>query len=250
MALNVTTYFRSACLLVLTPQCYEEFFVNLNFANVPCLKAALSKGLGYGIIAGSLMVKVPQILKIWRANSGKGISLPGVLLDLSAITANVAYSFVLGYPFSAWGEGLFLVIQTAIIAVLVLYFGGRPAAAYSFSALYVMILAVLMGGYTPLAVLTFLQSMCVPVVTLGKTMQIVDNYRNGSTGQLSAATVLMLLAGSVARIFTSQQETGDSLLVLTYVVAASLNALTAAQLVYYWNVPVDSQTAAKKKKKN
>ena len=44
-------------------------------------------------------VKVPQILKIWRASSGDGISLAGVLLDLSAITASVAYSFVLGYPF-------------------------------------------------------------------------------------------------------------------------------------------------------
>lgn len=48
---------------------------------------------------GLVPVKVPQILKIWRANSGEGISLAGVLLDLSAITANVAYSFVLGYPF-------------------------------------------------------------------------------------------------------------------------------------------------------
>lgn len=86
---------------------------------------------------------------------------------------------------------------------------------------------------------------------MSQTMQILDNYRNGSTGQLSAATVLMLLAGSLARIFTSSQETGDSLLVITYLVAASLNAMTAAQLFYYWNAPAaGDKQAAKKKKKN
>lgn len=85
-----------------------------------------------------------------------------------------------------------------------------------------------------------------------QTIQIVSNYRNGSTGQLSAATVLMLWAGSMARIFTSQQETGDSLLVFTYIVAATLNAVTAAQLFYYWNItPVADKAAGKKKvKKN
>ncbi|XP_034230659.1 mannose-P-dolichol utilization defect 1 protein homolog [Thrips palmi] len=246
MAMNVTTYFRSACLLVLTPQCFDEFFVNYNFLDVPCLEAALSKGLGYGIIMGSVMVKVPQILKIWNARSGEGISLAGVLLDLSAITANVAYSFVLKYPFSAWGEGMFLVVQTAVIAALVLHFGGRPAGAVTFSAVYVAILGALLSGYTPMPVLTFLQSMCVPVVILGKTIQIRSNYQNGSTGQLSAATVLMLLAGSLARIFTSQKETGDALLVFTYMVAATLNAITAAQLFYYWNADKDKKKKVKK----
>lgn len=246
--MNVTTYFKSACLLVLTPQCFDEFFVDFNFLHVPCLKAVVSKGLGYGIIAGSVMVKVPQILKIWHAGSGEGISLTGVLLDLSAITANVAYSFVLKYPFSAWGEGMFLVIQTAAIAALVLHFGGRPGGAVTFAAVYVAILGALLSGHTPMPVLTFLQSMCVPVVILGKTIQIVSNYRNGSTGQLSAATVLMLLAGSVARIFTSQQETGDALLVFTYLVAASLNAVTAGQLFYYRNA--GAAPTAKKVKKN
>ncbi|KAK3909055.1 Mannose-P-dolichol utilization defect 1 protein-like protein [Frankliniella fusca] len=80
------------------------------------------------------------------------------------------------------------------------------------------------------------------------TIQIYSNYSAGSTGQLSAATVLMLLAGSVARIFTSQQETGDRLLVFTYVVAATLNAITAAQVFYYWNVSSTKQQQQQKKK--
>jgi len=70
-----------------------------------------------------------------------------------------------------------------------------------------------------------------------QSLQILANYRNGSTGQLSALTVFMLVGGSVARVFTSLQETGDSLLVITYVVAATLNTTVAAQLIYYKDVP-------------
>lgn len=64
---------------------------------VPCFKATLSKGLGLGIIAGSILVKVPQILKISSNKSGQGINILSVLLDLFVITSTVAYGFVKGY---------------------------------------------------------------------------------------------------------------------------------------------------------
>lgn len=71
---------------------------------------------------------------------------------------------------------------------------------------------------------------------LFQLIQIIANFRNGSTGQLSAITVFLLFAGSVARIFTSIQETGDSLVILTFVVSTVFNGLIAAQVMYYWNV--------------
>ncbi|CAG2060604.1 unnamed protein product, partial [Timema podura] len=49
--------FRSLVLLLLSEECYDVFFVDFNFLHVPCLKLALSKALGYGIIAGSVMVR-------------------------------------------------------------------------------------------------------------------------------------------------------------------------------------------------
>ena len=47
------------------------------------------------------------------------------------------------------------------------------------------------------------------MIVVGKLIQAVTNYKNGHTGQLSAITVFLLTAGSLARIFTSIQETGD-----------------------------------------
>ncbi|KAK7790786.1 hypothetical protein R5R35_009498 [Gryllus longicercus] len=236
---------ESILLLLMTEECYDKFFVELNFLDVPCLKAVISKWLGLSIIAGSIMVKVPQITKILNNKSAEGISILSVLLDLFAITSSASYSFIKGFPFSAWGEGLFLALQTAVIAALVLLFSGSSARAAAFVASYVALLFVLLSGVTPVDVLWSLQALNVPIVVAGKMIQVVTNYRNCSTGQLSAATGFMLFFGSLARIFTSIQETGDSVLVVTYLCAFSVNALIAAQLVYYWNAPAPGKAGGR-----
>jgi len=61
-------------------------------------------------------------------------------------------------------------------------------------------------------------------------MQAVDNYRNGHTGQLSAITIFLVFIGSMARIFTSIQETGDPIVILNYVVSTVANGVIAAQV--------------------
>ncbi len=47
-----------------------------------CIALLVSKMLGYAILLGSLIVKLPQIVKIMGAKSAKGISLSSVLLEL------------------------------------------------------------------------------------------------------------------------------------------------------------------------
>ena len=74
-------------------------------------------------------------------------------------------------------------------------------------------------------------------------IQIIANIRAGSTGQLSAVTVFLLFVGSLARVFTSVQETGDNIVILTYVAASSCNGILAFQILYYWNA-----ASAKEKK--
>lgn len=198
------------------------------------------------IIGGSVLVKVPQILKIIKSKSGEGISLVSVTLDLCAITIAVSYSFVSKFPFSAWGDGAFLAIQTVVIGILVLHFAKENAKALLYLVAYAGLCFVLMGGITPLDVLWSLQAMNIPILLTGKLTQAYTNYKNSSTGQLSAATVFMLFFGSTARIFTSIQETGDTMLVFTYCASTFANAVIVSQMVYYWNV--DTKLKQKKVK--
>ncbi|KAJ8726166.1 hypothetical protein PYW07_000864 [Mythimna separata] len=242
-------FFKGLLLSVLTEKCFEEYFEKFNFLDGPCFTATLSKGLGIGIIAGSILVKVPQILKILSSKSAEGINVYGVYLELFAITANFAYSYVKGFPFSAWGEGTFLAIQTAIIAALVLHYGGATSRAVVFLSTYAGIVSALVSGFTPTDVLWTMQAVNVPIIVIAKSIQVITNYKNGSTGQLSAITCFLLFGGSVARIFTSLVETGDFIIIVTYCVSTVANGAIVAQLLWYWNVVKGTQNKNKKKKK-
>lgn len=79
-------------------------------------------------------------------------------------------------------------------------------------------------------------------------MQAHTNYSTSSTGQLSAATGFMLFFGSLARIFTSIQETGDTTMIIMYVCATLANAILVFQFLYYWNVPSQKKKTKSKKK--
>lgn len=77
-------------------------------------------------------------------------------------------------------------------------------------------------------------------------IQAYANYMNGSTGQLSAMTCFMLLFGSAARIFTSIQETGDNVIIITYSLATIGNAVLVCQFIYYY-IFVDEKKKLSKK---
>ncbi|XP_054003138.1 mannose-P-dolichol utilization defect 1 protein homolog [Hylaeus anthracinus] len=242
----MTQLIRDAAHLLFTDECLEEYFDDFNFLHVGCFKATLSKVLGFGIIGGSLLVKVPQIVKILQSKNAKGINIFSVLLDLFAITAMVSYSFISGFPFSAWGDGVFLGVQTLTIAVLVMYYSGNTAQASAFVAAYLAVLFAALSGLTPVSVLWTCQAMNIPIVLISKFMQASTNYSNGSTGQLSAVTGFMLFFGSLARIFTSIQETGDKIMISMYICSTLANAVLAFQILYYWNVDVTKEEKPKK----
>ena len=70
-----------------------------------------------------------------------------------------------------------------------------------------------------------------------KLPQILTIWQQGGTGQLSAFAVFNYLAGSLSRIFTTLQEVDDKLILYGFIAGFTLNAVLAAQMVYYWNSP-------------
>ncbi|XP_032136340.1 mannose-P-dolichol utilization defect 1 protein isoform X4 [Sapajus apella] len=115
--------------ILLPEKCYDQLFVQWDLLHVPCLKILLSKGLGLGIVAGSLLVKLPQVFKILGAKSAEGLSLQSVMLELVALTGTMVYSITNNFPFSSWGEALFLMLQTITICFLVMHYRGQTVKA-------------------------------------------------------------------------------------------------------------------------
>ncbi|XP_062368179.1 mannose-P-dolichol utilization defect 1 protein isoform X1 [Cinclus cinclus] len=188
---------------LLPDHCFDQFFLRFQLLDVPCLKILLSKVLGYGIVAGSLLVKVPQLLKVWGSRSGRGLSLPSVLLELLALGGSVGYGWAKGFPFSTWGESLFLLLQNLGLLFLLLHFRGRSGPGLLLLAVFGAFLGILVSPLTPLSFVTALQALNLPIIILSRVLQIVTNARQGHTGQLSGVTTGLLFGGALARIFTS-----------------------------------------------
>ncbi|XP_056882258.1 mannose-P-dolichol utilization defect 1b [Takifugu flavidus] len=240
--ISVLDPFKGLLVTYFMPEtCYDDFFLNFNFLNVQCLKIVLSKGLGYGIILGSMMVKLPQILKMMGAKSAEGLSFNAVLLELLAILGTTAYSIVSKFPFSAWGETLFVMLQTVTIGFLIQHYKGKTGIGLLLLVVYFGLLVLLLSPVTPTLVVTYMQASNMPTIAISRLIQAASNFRNGHTGQLSAISVFLLFAGSLARIFTTLQETGDLLMTLTYVISSTCNGIIALQVLYYWNAGIKTK---------
>ncbi|XP_053425930.1 mannose-P-dolichol utilization defect 1 protein isoform X2 [Nycticebus coucang] len=74
-------------------------------------------------------VKLPQVFKILGAKSAEGLSLQSVMLELVALTGTMVYSITNNFPFSSWGEALFLMLQTVTICFLIMHYRAQTVKA-------------------------------------------------------------------------------------------------------------------------
>ncbi|XP_029925605.1 mannose-P-dolichol utilization defect 1 protein-like [Myripristis murdjan] len=212
--------------------CYHEFFVNLHFIHVPCLRIVLSKTVGFWILLDTVLAQLPQVLKIMRKRSAAGLSLTSVLLQLYAASCPVVFCMANSFPLYAWGERLFTLVQIAVIGFLILHYHGDDLKGLLFLLAYSGIM-LLLGSYATAAVVSMMQASSIVAVIASKLIQAGTNYCNSHTGQLSSLSVLLVWAGSLALIFVSLQETGNSLNTLAHILSACLSCVLLAQVLCY-----------------
>lgn len=145
------------------------------------------------------------------------------------------YFFRRAFPFSTYGETLFIMLQNVFILGLIVRFENLPL-------LPSVALAGLFGGFlffapfAPIRVLMGLQVASIPLLNLAKIPQIALNWRRADTGELSPATLGLQLLGNVARIFTTVAQVRDPLMLISTLVATCFNAALFVQWIYYSRV--------------
>merc|ERR1711939_1080948 len=235
---NLPTPIHDLGVSILGESCYKKLLLDIDIESTECIKLAISKGLGIGIIGASSIVKVPQILKLIKSRSASGISFLSYLLETSAYLISLAYNVRQEFPFSTYGETGLIMVQNVVIAVLVLHYSGKASAAGLFVA------ALATGAFTlfsknivDMKTLGYLQAGAGVLGVGSKIPQILAIWQEGGTGQLSAFAVFNYLAGSLSRIFTTLQEVDDPLILYGFIAGFTLNLVLAAQMLYYWNAP-------------
>lgn len=68
--------------------CFEKF-LKYDISDMDCLKFTISKGLGLGIVAGSSILKLPQIIKIVSSGSVEGLAAISQYIEVSQIIGDV-----------------------------------------------------------------------------------------------------------------------------------------------------------------
>lgn len=223
---------RDLGLSLIGPDCYRSLILDIDLANTPCLKLAISKALGLAIVSGSAIVKIPQILKLLTAQSAAGVSFLSYALETASFLIGLAYSARNGFPFSTYGETALIAAQNVVISLLVLRYSGQNALAAAFvGAVGVAGYCLQDGTIVDMGALRYLQAGAGVMAVASKLPQIYMIWSTGGTGQLSAFAVFNYLFGSLARVYTTVQEVDDSLILYGFLAGLMLNAVLAAQMV-------------------
>ena len=79
----------------------------------------------------------------------------------------------------------------------------------------------------------------IPLISTGfglsaRIPQIITNWRQGHTGQLSLVSWSFSLAGSAVRIFTTLREVPDKLILFMFMSGFLCNLTLVLQILYYW----------------
>ncbi|KAF6176176.1 hypothetical protein GIB67_023467 [Kingdonia uniflora] len=174
------------------------------FPETDCLLPLISKLLGYAIVAASTTVKLPQILKILKHSSIRGLSIAAFELEVVGYTIALAYCLHKGLPFSAYGELFFLLIQ-AIILVAILYYYSQPLGIKRWltAMLFCGLAPTILAGQIEPVVFEALYASQHAIFFIARVPQIWENYKNKSTGELSFLTCFMNFAGSMGELTLS-----------------------------------------------
>ncbi|CAA7032203.1 unnamed protein product [Microthlaspi erraticum] len=230
-------------------RCATESLRDGEFPAKDCLLPLISKLLGYFLVAASMTVKLPQIMKIVESKSVKGLSVPAFELEVVAYTISLAYCLHKELPFSAFGELAFLWIQ-ALILIACIYYFSRPlsVATWVRAVVYFALAPTLFTGKIDPLVFEALYASKHLIFLSARLPQIWKNFRNKSTGQLSLLTCLMNFGGSMARIFTTIQVNAPFSMLLGLSLAVSTNGIIISQILLYRTKGEEEEKQVKDKK--
>jgi len=185
-----------------------------------------------GVVAGSLIGKLPQVHTIWAAGSAEGVSVISIWVEMVSMGIQFAYNVIRGTPLSTYAEVPILFVQLLLLALVAAwadgYLGGHVwlgcfvvAGCTSAMAASVLPHSVTLALYAANATFAFF--------IIGP--QVIMNRRKRSTGRLSLAVTGMAFSGLTSRLFTTLVEVEDNMLRLTI----GLNwLLTGVLMLQFW----------------
>ncbi|XP_026166862.1 solute carrier family 66 member 3 [Mastacembelus armatus] len=177
-----------------------------------------------------MVLKFPQIFALMRAKSSSGVSLNSLLLELIGFIVFVTYQVYYNYPPPTYLEYPILIAQDVILLLLILHYNG----CLRHSVIYTL---VFVGGWRLLTVekwiIDLAMSLCTFISAASKFAQLQCLWKSKDAGQVSALSWGMAAYTCVARIYTTTVTTGDTQVLVRFMVMALLNLWVLLTVLYY-----------------
>ncbi|XP_074516772.1 solute carrier family 66 member 3 [Sebastes fasciatus] len=177
-----------------------------------------------------MVLKFPQIFVLMRAKSADGLSLNGLLLELTGFIVFVTYQMYYDYPPPTYLEFPFLIAQDAVLLLLILYYSGSLRQSPVYAVLFV-------GGWRLLTmekwIIDSAMSLCTFISAASKFAHLQSLWRSKDARQVSALTWSMATFTCIARIYTTTVTTGDTLVLMRFVIMTLLNTWVLLTVLYY-----------------
>ncbi|KAH7650020.1 MPU1p [Cryptosporidium bovis] len=200
------------------------------------------KLISYLIIVGSGIVKIPQIIKILRSKSTKGISSFGIYIEILSSCIYSFSNFRFNVPWLLWADSAFIGLQNLAILILCIRYSKdeKNKNGIKFSHIFyltsiTLLIAALYQNLINISVLKYLSISPLIFVVLSRVPQIVKCYIESSTGQLSFISFFLLTGGSWSRVATVlfSESKSNNILLLTNVISALLNTIPLMQIIIF-----------------
>ena len=167
-----------------------------------------------------------------------GISFSSIIIEAIMYFMMMGYNIHKGYPFSIYGENVFLGVSNIfIIACFFLFSKDKKLGTYIKGTLLLFgISGPLIFQLAPSFVIENSLWLGMIAFMMSRYEQIRENAKNQSTGNLSLLTTFLNFGGNIARSFTILTEaSGDVLYLISNVLPIFVNGFILLQFILYWN---------------
>lgn len=198
------------------------------------LEILLSKALSIAVIAGSCIGKMPQVLAVWQAKSAQGLSKVSIWTEAVSMGVQLSYNIVRQTPLTTYAEVAILFPQMLLLTVVVAWADSKLGLRVWIACACLCTGVVLMSTGLVSTTVTAAAYAAISLFGIVAVLpQVVINYRNKSTGQLSFLVTGMTFGGMGARLYTTFVEVDDIALRASMLLNFSLVSTLMMQFAIY-----------------
>ncbi|XP_059907884.1 solute carrier family 66 member 3 [Gadus macrocephalus] len=191
-----------------------------------------------------MVLKFPQIFLLMRAKSTKGVSLNSLLLELIGYLVFVAYQMYYDYPPPTYLEYPILIAQDAMLLLLILHYNGDLRQSFGYAFVFIV-------GWKLITVQKWIidlaMSLCTFISAGSKFAQLQCLWRTKDSNQVSALSWSLAIYTTLTRIYTTVMTTGDTQVLVRFVVMGLLNIWVLATVLHYRKKDGSNNSSSTKK---